>query len=121
METHEFDESEPIRSKDEALDILFATRAELITGGRNVAFDLAFKDPNYEVHSRQVVAEMEARGIYIENLCARWLGAVFARNPHFEWTGRYHEYTDTTKGRNCHTATVKIWRLRPEFRVVGRE
>lgn len=97
------------KSTEEAMGVLNATRPDYIAIGREIAIKLAGMFG--EVHSRQVRDVMEKLGYLgkFENEKDFWLGSVF-RNEAFEWTGKYHTYSDPE--RNIHERTVKVWRLK---------
>lgn len=103
-----------IKSTEEAMDALSSCRSYYIAYGRYVAVQLCrYKESRGEdptVHSREVLNEMEKRGILDGyNGAHFWLGSVFNGGP-FEKTGTIHKYSEP--GRNIHDREVKVWRLK---------
>lgn len=95
------------RSTDEAMRLLHRRRRLLIQWAQYLAAKHAKRAGT--VHSRDVRTMMAAHGWLSPDAGEHWLGAVF-RSSIWEWTGRYHAYSD--HGRNIHERTVKVWRLR---------
>ena len=101
---------EVTRSTEEAMVVLKKHHAELIQIAREVAREIALEKGT--VHSREVRSVMVSRGLLTgEEGREHWFGAVF-RGGEFEWTGKYHSYSDSS--RNVHERSVKIWRLRQD-------
>lgn len=98
------------KSKAEALDVLREYRSALITLARKVAKRIAKE--NGTVHVRAVRAELAKMNALDEDVGDYWLGAVFNKNPDFEWTGEHHTYAD--EERNVHEKSVKVWKLKSQ-------
>jgi hypothetical protein len=89
------------------MGVLSNAYGALIASAKKIAEELI--KSNGTVTSRQVRAEMAARGLLVEADKEHWLGAVF-RDRRFEWTGKYSSYSD--EKRNIHERTSKVWKLR---------
>lgn len=97
------------RSTEEAMRVLEQAKGPIIIAARRVAQQLAHA--HGDVHTRQVRQALIEQGLLTQDLARKdfWMGAVF-RGSEWEWTGRWHTYTDAE--RNIHERTVKVWRLR---------
>lgn len=108
-------EKYPTQSVEEAVASIKKDdrRAYFIAYGRYVAVQLAAKHGS--VHSRQVRAEMERRGVLFGYRGRdHWIGAVFQNFAALEPTGETFKYTDPA--RNVHERRVHVWRLKEGVR-----
>ncbi len=97
------------RSTAQAMDVLERAKGPIILAARRVAQQLA--RAHGTVHSRQVRQALIEQGLLTQDLVKKdfWMGAVF-RGSEWEWTGKYHTYSDAD--RNIHERTVKVWKLK---------
>ena len=96
-------------STAEAFKLLQGRHKDLIAYGQGVAEALALANPRREVTTRDVVLEMERRGVLGQEGRRHWTGLIFARNPQFKRTRRRLSYTSTK--RNIHEREVTVWQL----------
>lgn len=91
----------------EAMALLKAYRGYCIAWGRRIGWELC--QQNIDTTSYEVIEEMEKRKLIPDDIGRFWVGAVFNKNPDFEFTGEYRSHR--RDDRNLHERTVRVWRL----------
>lgn len=99
----------PIRSAEEALEILAKTRRGLIEEARGLAVKIC--EAEGTVHARRIAELMEEK-IASSGVGSYWLGNVFHKSI-FEWTGQWHQVDKYPDAKNFHGPIgIRIWRLK---------
>lgn len=95
------------KSTRQAINVLKKTKSHLIAAGRAVAVEIALEQG--EVHSRQMRAKMDERGMLPKGQSEFWIGCIF-RHSDFVDTGKRYKYSDSK--RNIHERVINVWRLK---------
>ena len=101
------------RDEEEALDMLAEARQRLIRDGYRVAVELAKSQG--AVHSQMVLAEMEARGLFLEideSIPRNWTANIF-KGKDYKDTWEPCDYVKIgDSSRNTHAAVRRLWKLK---------